>query len=97
MPYLKAPAADADLLEIWSYVSPNDLDAADEFLDRFERAFELLAEQPFVGRAREELAPGLRSFPVGSYLVFYRVQADIAQIVRVLNAAQDVESAFRAE
>lgn len=97
MPYLKAPAADVDLLEIWSYVSPNGLDAADEFLDRFERAFELLAEQPFVGRAREELASGLRSFPVGNYLVFYRVQADIAQIVRVLNAARDVESAFRAE
>ena len=77
MPYLKAPAADGDLLEIWSYVSPNGLGAADEFLDRFERAFELLAAQPFAGRARDELAPGSRSFPVGNYLVFYRVRASL--------------------
>lgn len=97
MPYLKAPAADVDLLELWSYMSPNGLDAADEFLDRFEKSLELLAERPFAGRAREEPAPGLRSFPVGTYLVFYRVQADVAQIVRVRNAARDVESAFRAD
>ncbi len=92
--YVKSPAADIDLIEIWSYVSQNSFESADNFLDRFEEAFTLLVEQPFVGRARGELAADLRSFPVSSYLIFYRLNEDVIEIVRVLNAARDVEAAF---
>ena len=33
----------------------------------------LLAVNPFMGRSRDEdFRPGLRSFPVGEYLIIYR-------------------------
>jgi toxin ParE1/3/4 len=43
--------------------------SADRLLDRLEEQFDLLAEQPLIGRAREDLAAGLRSFTVGNYLI----------------------------
>ena len=36
----------------------------------------MLARQPGIGRRREELQDGIRSFPVGRYLVFYLVIPD---------------------
>jgi hypothetical protein len=38
-------------------------------LDRIEGVLQMLSEQPKAGRERPELAPELRSFPVGNYLV----------------------------
>jgi toxin ParE1/3/4 len=52
----------------------------------------LLAIQPRAGRLRPELAPELRSFPVGRYVVFYRPQDDGIDVVRVLHSARDIES-----
>ena len=46
--------------------------AADELPGRIERAFRTLADNPLVGRARSELALGLRSFVIGSRIAFYR-------------------------
>jgi toxin ParE1/3/4 len=50
-----------------------------------------------MGREREELAPGLRSFPFRRYLIFYRLFAGGIEIVRVLHAAQDVPALFGVE
>src|SRR5580698_5282948 len=50
--------------------------AADRLLLRIDSKLELYAANPGMGTKRDVLAPGLRSFPVGNYLVFYRVIAD---------------------
>ena len=92
--FFKAPAADIDLIEIWSYISQHDFETADRFLERLEETFIQLAKQPFMGRNREDLLPGLRSFTVSNYTVFYRIGDDGVQIARVLNAARDVEAIF---
>jgi toxin ParE1/3/4 len=42
----------------------------------------------------DELLPGLRSFPVGRYLIFHRVDEDRVEIVRVLSAYRDLDSLF---
>jgi hypothetical protein len=41
-----------------------------------------LAEQPLLGRSREELVPDLRSFPLGRYVIFYEVIPGGIAIVR---------------
>ena len=92
--YIKAPEADIDLLEIWSYIAQNSFEVADNFLDRLEAGFEQLAEQPLMGRKREELRPGLRSLTVGNYFIFYWVIDDRVEVVRVLNATRDIEAIF---
>jgi toxin ParE1/3/4 len=56
----------------------------------------LLATYPHVGRRRDEdLLPGLRSFPVGEYVIIYRVEAEDVLILRVIRGSRDIEALFR--
>jgi toxin ParE1/3/4 len=50
-----------------------------------------------MGRSRPELAPNLRSFPVGQYVIFYLPLAKGVEIVRVLHGARDFESILQEE
>jgi toxin ParE1/3/4 len=70
---------------------------ADAFIDDVDAKFHLLAEQPMIRRSREELAPGLRSFPLGRYVIFYEVTPDGIAIVRVLHGARDLGALFEGE
>ena len=88
------PQAEADLFDIALYIARDDPSASDRFLDGFERTFQLLATTPDMGRARPELGQGLRSFPVGRYVIFYRSRHDGIDIVRVLSASRDIPSLF---
>jgi toxin ParE1/3/4 len=54
----------------------------------------MLARTPRMGRVRDELAPGLRSFPIGDYLIFYRNVPKGIAVVRVLSGYRDIESLF---
>ncbi len=76
------------------YIARDNAPASNEFLDAMNETFELLAASPFMGRARPELAPNLRSFPVGNYVIFYRPLRDGIEVVRVLSAARDTPSLF---
>lgn len=82
-------AAD-DVEEIASFIARDDLDAALRFYDQVDRLRELLARSPHLGRERPELAPDLRSCPLGNYLVFYLPTPDGAVIARVLSGFRDI-------
>jgi toxin ParE1/3/4 len=86
------PLARADLVDAWDYIAgESGPDRADDYLDRLAQRLQRLAEQPYMGRARPELAPGLRSFPAASHVVFYRPDAGGIIVVRVLHGRRDVE------
>src|SRR5262245_55618353 len=87
---LRTPEARLDLLAIWDYVAEGSPEAADRLLDRLDHACSRLAEFPLMGRERPELAPALRSFVVGNYLIFYRPQADGIEVIRVLHGSRDL-------
>ncbi len=80
--------AEDDLLDIWLYIAQDKPNAADQFLDELEAKFLLLAEQPQLGPARPDIAPGLRYFPVRSYLILYREITEGVEIVRVVHGAR---------
>jgi toxin ParE1/3/4 len=86
--------ARADLQDILTYIAADSLRAALRWIERIEQQCQRLAEMPGMGRRRDDLAAGLRSFPVGLYLIFYREVENGVQIVRVLHGARDVESFF---
>ena len=90
-----APRTRADLKEVWRYVSP----AGDAVADRHVRAIReqcrMLARFPGIGRTREELAPGLRSFAVPPFVIFFQVLDDAVEIVRVLHGARDFEAIWK--
>lgn len=91
----RSPQARADIKRIWRYVTREASDTvADRLLDRIAAAAGMLAEYPYSGTARPELQPGLRSRPVGNYVIFYRPQADGIEVVRVLHGRQDIEERF---
>ena len=58
-----APEADDDLMEIARYIAKRNLPAAERFIDAVYDTGERLAGHPETGRARNELAPGVRSLP----------------------------------
>jgi len=57
---------------------------------RFVSAFRLLARNPELGHAREDLQPGIRFWPVGAYLILYLAARTPIEIVAVVPAARDV-------
>ena len=92
----RRPLAAADIFDIWDHIAEDNLTAADHWTDQLDEKFGLLATQPLMGRARDELLPGLRSFPVGRYVVFYEPIDNGIDVVRVLHGARDVEEIFGA-
>jgi toxin ParE1/3/4 len=49
---------------------------------------------PGCGREEPKLGADLRSFPVGSYLIFYRPAANGIALVRVLHGARDINPEY---
>jgi toxin ParE1/3/4 len=86
------PHAANDLYYIWLYASNDKPIAADGLLARLNEIFGELAAHPGLGRSRDDLLPGLRSFPHGRYVVFYQVHDRSLRILRILNAARDITS-----
>ncbi len=92
---LRSNLAELDLLEIWAFITEDSFGAADRFLDLLDKKCKALAGAPDIGRSRTDLTPGLRSFPVKRYVIFYRPTADRIEIARVLSSFRDVKRAFR--
>jgi toxin ParE1/3/4 len=94
MPYRLSPLAERDLDEIWSYVAEDASPAtADRLIDAIVERFELLAEQPRIGRLRPEFGAGVRSFTVENHVIYYRHDADIL-IARILHGRRDQAAAW---
>ena len=93
-----SPEARADLSEIWDYyVEVAGRHTADGIVRVITEVCTLLEEHPFAGRARNEVRPGLRSMSASPHIVFYRVNEDVAEIVRVLDGRRDLDEAFAHE
>jgi toxin ParE1/3/4 len=88
----KSPQTEIDLTSIWDFIARDNVRAADSLLVRIEAAFDMLAANPFAGRARDDLAPTIRSFPVGNYIIFYLLLSDGIEVIRVLHGRQDIDS-----
>ena len=90
----RRPLAAADILDIWDHIAEDTVAAADRWVDRLDEKLHLIATQPLMGRARDELLAKLRSFPFGRYVIFYLPSEDGIDVVRVLHSARDVDTFF---
>jgi toxin ParE1/3/4 len=90
-------SAERDLMDIGNFIARDSPANAARFMARLEEHCELLAAHPLLGRARDELAPELRSLAYRRYVIFYRALADGAEVVRVLHGARDLRRALRDE
>lgn len=90
----RRPLAETDILDIWDFIAEDSMDEADRWLDALDEKLRLWATQPLMGRDRQELLPGLRSFPFGRYVVFYCPLTDGLDVLRVLHSSRDLDSGF---
>ena len=94
---LRSQLSVRDYEDIWHYIARDDADAADRLISDFEHYLGLLATMPEMGKNESDLAPNLRSFPVGNYLLYYRPNADGIELVRALHGARDINPAYFAQ
>lgn len=88
----KSPQTEVDLTSIYNFIADDSLKAADAWLGRIEATFDMLAQTPLAGRARNDLLGNLRSFPVGSYMIFYVPISDGIEVIRVMSSRQDIDA-----
>ncbi len=88
-----ADEAVADLTRIGDYIATDNPERAMRFvrelLDRCHRLAEMPKAFPLVPRYE---ASGVRRYPYGNYLIFYRVEETQVDILHILNGAQNYEA-----
>ena len=83
-----------DMAEIWAHIAADNESAADGVVASIHERFATLVENPMAGRSRVELLPNLRSFPAGSYAIFYFPMEDGVEVMRVVHGARDITTMF---
>jgi toxin ParE1/3/4 len=88
--------AERDLDDIWLYVATTSQSptTADKVVDSITDTFVLFSRNPGIGANRDEVDPGVRGFPVGQYVVYYRETPRSVVISRVIHGMRDQRAAF---
>jgi toxin ParE1/3/4 len=93
MAHRLAPQARAELGSIWNYIfkESGNIVAADSVIDAITERFYLLSQFPRMGRTRDDLRRGLRSFPVGQYVIIDTIEDEDVEILHVFHGRRDIE------
>lgn len=83
-------AAERDLTRIALNIAVDNRDAALRFVSGVRDHCLLLETVPFMGRSRPDIHKDVRSFPHGSYTVYYRriSNADQIEVLRIWHSRQ---------
>jgi plasmid stabilization system protein ParE len=94
--YRVSADAEIDLDEIFLYWAQRaGPEAADRLIDSIVDRFWLLGEHPDAGRPCGEIAEGVKCFPAGKHLIYYRKTRRGADILHIFHGARDQKRAFR--
>jgi plasmid stabilization system protein ParE len=94
--YVLSAAAELDLEAIWDYIAAENIEAADQWIGKLFDAFETLEKSPGIGHMREDLTSfPVRFWPVGAYLILYRLHSERVEIVGVTQGARDIPAFLR--
>lgn len=84
----------ADLDDLWAWIAVDDPAAADRNIEQLWSDCERLRSFPELGRAREDLAPGVRTLVRGDCLVAYRIVGTTLQVLRFIRGERDLRRVF---
>lgn len=92
--------ASLDLHEHFSYLAENNRDRAFQFFDAARQTFAALARMPGMGQQydSEEDIINIRKWAVKGfkkYLIFYRYNDEVLEIIRIIYATRDLEPLLR--
>ncbi len=95
MPYRISPHAQDDVDQIFVYWAKRvGVETADRLIDKVVERFWLLGEYPQAGKHCVDIHPGVRSFPAGKYIIYYRTVRRTTEILHVFHGARDQKMAF---
>lgn len=61
-------------------------DQRNHYILQFDQSFNLLSENPNLGKVCDEISLGYRQHPQGSHIIFYRLATDgSVEIIRILH------------
>ena len=95
--------AKADITEIGLYFAERDRNVEDRFYQALDKTVRVLCRSPNIGERchfRNPRTKGMRMWLISgfsNYLIFYRVQGNILQILRVIHGARDNAAMFDGE
>jgi toxin ParE1/3/4 len=90
-----APQARADLDAIWLFIAreSGSYALATRIVESITDKFGLFAKFPYIGRELDSIRrPGLRTFPVNNYIIFYRVKSGEIRIPRIIHSSRDIQA-----
>ncbi len=90
MAYKPSVACEEDVREIYLYTSGAfGVEQAVAYHVALQQTFDLIANNPEIGRARPEIDTLTRSFVCQSHTVYYQIEVDFVLILRILHGRQD--------
>jgi toxin ParE1/3/4 len=92
---IRTPQAGRDLIEIGTYISRFSPRAADKVLDLLDLKSAALADNPYLGMARDELGKDVRHFPVGNFVIFYRIIDNGIEVLRYAHGRRRLRDLLR--
>ena len=93
--YKLTEAAKNDLRQISAYTKKTwGREQERVYRETMRATLRMIAKTPEIGQKRDELAEGLRSFPVGHHIAYYVESRNEIVIARILHPAMDREKAM---
>ena len=93
--YSIAPEARGEIVNICRYIAADNPAAARRFRAGLFEKFRLLASQPLLGEAREDLDANLRMLTIGNHVILYYPRRTGVDVIQVVHAARDVDALWR--
>lgn len=90
------PEAARDLETIFGYIGAISEERATQYIQTIAQHLDILASAPHMGRVRNEILAGLRSFPIRRHIVFYMpLEHETGiDVIRILHTARDIGTVF---
>lgn len=90
--YTLSKKADQDVKAIFTYsYTAFGAAQADKYLDGLETSFEMLADNPLLGRNCDWLRAGYHCYDYASHVIFYRLRKHDIFISRILHSRMDAQ------
>ena len=84
--------AKADLIDVWLFIAEENMAAADSYIERLQEICALIAVNPLMGVDRLDIAKDVRSFAVDDYVIYYELNDEGINVLRVWHAAREPTS-----
>jgi len=96
LPYVISKKAIADLEDIWLYtVEKWSVEQADRYYNLIFDEIHFICKNNNAGKSTEHIRKGYRASKVKSYFIFYRVQNNTIEVIRILHERMNIENRLK--